>query len=437
MNTNDISQTIHARAEVHGEGAGEGEAFDPAPFRPTRRGLGWCGVAGAGLLGALVALGLVPRMIHRSALAAESRALAEAPARVAVTRAQRSVEASDLVLPGSVQPLQEASVYARANGYVRRWLVDIGTPVRKGQVLAELEVPDVDEELSQGQAAANQARAQIVQAETQLELAKVTNQRYAALGPSGVVTQQEVDQYRAGYDAQQANVVAAEAAHGSALANVRRLRDLKDFGVIVSPFDGVVTARTAEVGQLVTSGTGMGQALFKVAEVDTVRVFVNVPQLYAGGIRVGMDAPASVRELPGRVFAGKVARTAHELDTGTRTLLTEVDIPNTDDALLSGMYGRVSFHMTGGSRLLFVPATAVLIDARGTRVAVVRDGALSWRAVEIEGDFGDRLAVSTGLADGDVVAVAPSDRLVEGMRVLPEESLSHGSQVAETKPQAP
>jgi RND family efflux transporter MFP subunit len=432
VNPNDVSRTTPATPEGHDEG----EIFDPAPFRPTTRALRWYGAAAVVLFGALVALGLVPRVMHRSALAAERRSLAAAPAKVVVTRAQRSAETSDLVLPGSVQPLQEASVYARANGYVRRWLVDIGTPVRKGQVLAELDVPDVDEELSQGQAAANQSRAQIVQAKTQLELAKVTNERYAALGPAGVVTQQEVDQYRAGYDAQQANVAAAQAAHGSALANVRRLRDLKDFGVIVAPFDGIVTARTAEVGQLVTSGTGMGQALFKVAEVDTVRVFVNVPQLYAGGIRVGMVAPASVRELAGRVFAGKVARTAHELDTATRTLLVEVDIPNTDDALLSGMYARVSFHMTGEGRLLLVPATAVLIDARGTRVAVVRDGSLSWRAVVIEGDLGDRLAISTGLAEGDVVAVAPSDRLVEGMRVVPEDSLSPASQVAETKPQA-
>jgi multidrug efflux pump subunit AcrA (membrane-fusion protein) len=137
------------------------------------------------------------------------------------------------------------------------------------------------------------------------------------------------------------------------------------------------------------------------------------------------------------VFAGKVARTAHELDTGTRTLLTEVDIPNPDDALLSGMYGRVSFHMTGGSRLLVVPATAVLIDSRGTRVAAVQGGVLSWRAVEIEGDFGDRLALSTGIAEGDMVATAPSDRLVDGMHVRIDESPAPGSPVAETKPSSP
>jgi RND family efflux transporter MFP subunit len=147
-------------------------------------------------------------------------------------------------------------------------------------------------------------------------------------------------------------------------------------------------------------------------------VFVNVPQFYAGGITVGMDAPTTVREIPGRAFAGRVARTAHELDVGTRTLLTEVDIPNPDDSLLAGMYGQVSFHVTGQAPLLLVPATAVLIDARGTRVAVVRDGVLSWRQVDIDGDLGDRIAISTGLAEGDEVVAAPSDRLVEGMRVV-------------------
>ena len=414
MDKNDVT-------EVSIEAQHEGEAFEPAPFRPTRRRLAWAAGTATAFFACLVTVGIAPRVLHRSAMAAEEHAQERTPARVTVVRAERSAESSSVVLPGSVEPLQETDVYARANGYVRQWFFDIGAHVKKGQVMADLEVPDVDKELKQGEATANQARAQIRQAETQLELARITNQRYAALGPSGVVTQQEVDQYRAGYDAQQANVAAAEAAHGSAAANVQRLRDLKSFGVIVAPFDGVVTARTAEVGQLVTAGTTTGKPLFRVAEVDTVRVFVNVPQLYAGGIEVGMNAPTTVREIPGRAFAGKVARTAHELDVGTRTLLTEVDIPNPDDSLLAGMYGQVSFHVTGQAALLLVPATAVLIDARGTRVAVVHDGVLSWREVDIDGDLGDRIAVSTGLAEGDEVVAAPSDRLVEGMRVVAAE----------------
>jgi RND family efflux transporter MFP subunit len=428
MDAHEPSEAVRGETETQGEGA----AFDSGPFRPTKKGLKRSAIAIAGVLGSLVILGVVPRALHRSAMAAEARALEEAPARVSVVRVERSIAASALALPGSVMPLQETSVYARANGYVRRWSVDIGARVKRGQVLALLDVPDIDEELRQAHAMANQARAGIAQAKTQLELARTTNARYGALGPSGVVTQQEVDQYQAGYDAQQSNVVAAEAAHGSALANVERLRDLKDFGVIVAPFDGVVTQRTAEVGQLVTAGTSMGQPLFKVAEVDTVRVFVNVPQLYATDIHVGMDAPTTVRERYGRTFEGKVARTADELDVGTRTLLTEVDIPNPDGALIAGMYGQVTFHMTEHHPLLVVPATAVLIDAQGTRAALVRGGAISWRKVGIEEDLGDKVAISTGLAEGDVLVAAPSDRLLEGMRVRAEDTRSIQPPVAET-----
>jgi membrane fusion protein, multidrug efflux system len=396
---------------------GEAEVFDPAPFRPTKKGIGTTAVVAGVAFGALLVLGIVPRVLHQSAMAEEAQAVENEVAKVTVVKVGGSQEGSILSLPGSVQPLQETPIYARANGFVRKWLVDIGAHVKKGQVLVELDVPDIDEELGQAQAVANQAVAGIAQAKTQLELARTTNQRYGALGPSGVVSQQEVDQYQAAYDAQQSNVQAAQATHGSAIANVRRLQDLKSFGVIVAPFDGVITLRTAEIGQLVTSGTGMMQPLYKVAEVDTVRVFVNVPQLYASSIKVGMDAPTTVRELPGRTFAGKVARTANELDTGTRSLLTEVDIPNPDDLLIAGMYGRVTFHMAAQDKLLFVPATAVVIDARGMRAAVVADGTVHWRPVEIDSDLGDKLAVSKGLAAGDEVIVTPSERLVEGLHV--------------------
>jgi membrane fusion protein (multidrug efflux system) len=424
-------------SEMRDDQGAEGAAFDPAPFRPAKRGLVRSMVAAACVFAGLLSLGIVPRILRASAMAAETRALEEVPARVTVVRAERSVETSGLVLPGSVLPLQETDLYARANGYVHRWLVDIGAQVKKGQVLAELEVPDIDQELRQAHAMANQARAGIAQAKTQLELARTTSARFGALGPSGVVSQQEVDQYQAGYDAQQSNVVAAGAAYGSALANVERLRDLKDFGVLVAPFDGVVTQRTAEVGQLVTSGTTVGQPLFKVAEVDTVRVFVHVPQLYAADIHVGMDAPTTVRERPGRTFEGKVARTADELELSTRTLLTEVDIPNPDGGLIAGMYGRITFHMTGHDQLLVVPATAILIDAQGTRAALVRDGAISWRKVEIEKDLGDKVAVSTGLAEGDWLVAAPSDRLAEGMRVRSEDPRPAQPPLAETAPMVP
>ena len=295
--------------------------------------------------------------LHRSAMADDERKAAAEVAHVRVARATKAEVSAGLALPGSVDPLQETSVYARANGYVRRWLVDIGGKVKKDQVLAELDLPDIDEELGQARASAAQANAGIAQATSQVELARATDQRYQALRPSGVVSQQEVDQTHASNDAQQANLAAAEAAYGSAQANVRRAMDLKGFGTLVAPFDGVVTMRSAEIGQLVTSGMA-GQPLFKVADVAVVRVFVRVPQLYAAGIHIGMDAPATVREMPGRVFHGTVARTANELDPSTRTLRTEVDLPNADYVLFAGMYAQVRFDVKRQDEPIFVPSTA-------------------------------------------------------------------------------
>jgi RND family efflux transporter MFP subunit len=397
----------------------EGEVFDPAAHRPSGRSLARVGIVVLVVLAGLLAAGLVPRVLHKSAMDADARRAATEVPNVRVVAVARDHTTTGLTLPGTVQPLQETQLYARANGYVKRWLVDIGAQVKKGQVMAELEIPDIDAQLSQAEAAAHQARAGIAQAKTQLELARTTNDRYTALGPSGVVSQQELEQYHSSYEAQQSNVAAAEAAHVSAQANVRRYSDLKSFGTITAPFDGVVTMRNAEIGQLVTAGTGMGQALFKVAEVDIVRVFVNVPQLFAAGIKVGMSAPVRMRETPGRVFPGTVARTSHELDMATRSLLTEVDIPNDDRTLVSGMYAQVAFDVKRQDDPLFVPATAVLYDVHGTRVVVVRDGVVHWQKVEVRADFGDRIAISTGVSEGDVVALTPSERLIEGTHVTP------------------
>jgi membrane fusion protein (multidrug efflux system) len=416
-----MTKPLESAQAAHGagveSGAHEGEVFDPAGHRPTARGLSIVAVVVVLIVAGLAIAGIVPRVVHRSALQDDEHRAASDMPRVRVAKAERSTAKSGLTLPGTVQPLQETILYARANGYVRKWLVDIGAQVKKGQVMAELDIPDIDEQLRQAEASANQSKAGINQAKSQLELARTTNKRYETLGPSGVVSQQELEQYHSGYEVQQANVIAAEASYASAEANVRRYQDLKSFGTISAPFDGVVTMRAAEVGQLVTAGTTSGQALFKVAEVDIVRVFVNVPQLYSAGIKVGMDAPTSMRETPGRIFAGKVARTANELDTATRTLLTEVDIPNADRTLVSGMYAQVAFDVKRQDRPLFVPATAVLYDAQGTRAAVIHDGVVSWKPVVIDSDFGDRLAIAGGLNDGDLVAVTPSERLTEGMHV--------------------
>jgi RND family efflux transporter MFP subunit len=399
---------------------GEGGVFDPAEHRPSSRSIIIAGLVASLVLVAFLAAGVIPRMQRQATLAREQATAAAELPQVQTAQAHRMTTSEPLVLPGTVQPLQETAIYARANGYVRKWYVDIGADVKKGQVLATLDLPDIDEELRQAQAAARQARAGIAQSKSQLGFAQATNNRFTALIPSGVVSQQQADQYASAYDVQRANLEAAEAASGSADANVRRIEDLRSFGTIVAPFDGVVTMRSAEVGQLVVSGTGQGQTLFKVAEVDVVRVFVSVPQLYAAGIQPGLDAPATIREASGRTFPGKVGRTSKELDLATRSLLVEVDIPNADRALVSGMYAKVAFGVKRQDAPIFVPATSVLIDARGTRVAVVRNGAVHWQNVEIEADLGDRLALAAGLAEGDAVALTPSERWTEGKRVRPQ-----------------
>ncbi len=413
-----MTQSIEPAANNEGGGSHpEGEVFDPAAHHPTSRGLIVLGTAAAVIAAGLVAAGAIPRVLQRTATENEAKATASVVPRVLVVQAQRAAAGTPVVLPGTVQPLQETAMYARASGYVRKWYVDIGTEVKKGQVLADLDLPDVDQELRQAEASAKQAVASVTQAKSQLDFARTTNDRYEALATSGVVSQQQTDQYSSEYAVRKADLEAAHAAKGSADANVRRIAELRGFGTITAPFDGVVTMRSAEIGQLVVPGTGQGQPIYKVAEDDVVRVFVNVPQLYAAGIKPGMDAPVTVRESTGRVFHGTVSRTSRELDTATRSLLVEVDIPNPDRALVSGMYAKVSLDVRRQDAPLLVPATSTLIDASGMRVALVRDGVVHWQKVDIGADLGDRLAIATGLSEGDSVVQTPSDRLTEGLRV--------------------
>jgi membrane fusion protein (multidrug efflux system) len=409
--TQTLDPAAHEPASHH-----EGESFDPAGHRPSSRAVAAAGLAAGLVVATLLVVGTVPRVLHAAALENEAIVAASVVPRVQVARVQRASAGAPVVLPGTVQPLQETAMYARANGYVRKWYVDIGAPVKKGQVLADLDLPDVDEELRQARAAERQAEAAVAQAKSQLGFARATNDRFTALVSTGVVSQQLTDQYSSEYEVQRANLEAANAAVGSAMANVHRVEDLRAYGTVAAPFDGVVTMRAAEIGQLVVSGA-QGAALYKVAEDNVVRVFVNVPQLFAAGIVPGMDAPANIREAAGRVFHGKVSRTSRELDTATRALLVEVDIPNPDGALVSGMYAKVSFDVKRQDAPLFVPATAALIDSSGTRVVVVRDGEVRWQKVEIAGDLGDRLAIATGVDEGDAVILSPSARLTEGQRV--------------------
>ena len=412
-----MSPTTDPNESAH---AGD-ESFDPIPHRPGAKGVAVSALLAALVVGALIAAGVIPRLAARRTARADHERAVELVARVMVTRPSRAPAGSGgVTLPGSILAVQETQIYPRSSGYVRSLRVDLGDAVTEGQALAVIDNPEVDQELRQVQAAVAQARAALQQARTQRELARAEAERYASLVTSGVVSQQETAARRAQADVTVANVAAAEAALASTEANARRLQDLKGFATVRAPFDGTITARGVEVGQLVTAGTASGPAMFRVSKTDVVRVMVNVPQAYAPGVRVGAAVTVRLREFPGRSFRGTVARTAGALDPATRTLVTEVRVPNADRALLAGMYSQNTLQLERSSAPLYVPSTALVVNAQGTRMAVVEGGTIHWRAVQIDADLGDRVAVATGLGEGEQVVVTPSDRLIEGMRVRAE-----------------
>ncbi|HET9627767.1 MAG TPA: efflux RND transporter periplasmic adaptor subunit [Kofleriaceae bacterium] len=398
---------------AHGE-----PTIDPAPYRPSRRKLITTVAVAIAVLSTLVVLGMVPRLRSAKEARDDRARLAQQAARVFVEKPVRFAANGKVVLPGTVQAVQEAVVYARTSGYVRTYNVDIGDKVKAGQVLAVLDTPDIDQELRAAQAATVQARANIEQARTQLDLAQKESTRYQTLAGSGVVSQQDMEERQAGFDARTANLKASEAARGTADANLARLHELKGFATVVAPFDGVITTRNVEVGQLVAAGTG--QAMFRVANTATVRVFVYVPQVYAPAIRVGDDATIMLRELPSRPFVGKITRSSGALDPGTRTLLTEIRIANPDGALLPGMYAELALAVNRVDSPLMIRPSALVADAAGTRVAVVEHGAIQWREVKVDSDLGDQVAILSGLGDNDEVVTAPSEKLTDGLRVTAE-----------------
>lgn len=362
---------------------------------------------------ALLAIGIIPRIARHRTLVAEARAASDTVPATSVATATRG-KPGPLVLPGTLQPLHEAVVYARAAGYVRHWSADIGAHVGRGQTLATIEAPEVDQEVQQ-------ARAQLHQAEATLTLAKNDLHRWQSLARDSAVSRQELDQKTAAYEASAATASAAR-------ANLQRLSSVQGYSRVVAPFAGVVTARNVDVGTLVSPGTGGaaaaggtgGQGLFRVAQTDTMRVYVNVPQALAATVRVGDAAAVSVPELHGQNFAGTVARTADALDPATRTLLVEVDVPNARHALLAGSSSQVQLATTPNAQPVVVPANALLVNTNGTQVIVVDDrGIAHYRRVDVGRDYGATVEVLSGVSDGETVVLNPSDDVRDGHRVKP------------------
>lgn len=390
----------------------------PGAPTPKRGTVGAVALTVTGLLTVLFLVGLLPRLHRERALRAETAAASEVRPRVNAALPRRVPTGAAASLPGSVEPRRETTVFARTSGYVKRRLVDIGDKVTEGQLLAELETPEIQQDLLQAQAALAEAESARAQAKSALDFARTSLDRSSALVTQGLSSQQDLDLKRAAFDTGNNGIRSADATIRSRQATVKRLVELTAFARVTAPFAGTITSRSVEVGALVTAGNGAGQAMFKVADVDTLRVVVSVPQTYAPLIRVGEDAQVSVREYPGRSFAGKITRATGALDPVTRTMQTEIDVPNGDHALLPGMYAQASLHLAAAHPPLLVPATALLLGAEGTAVLVVgADSRVRRKKIMIEGDYGADLGVAEGVDPDDRVVSNPSERLAEGVEV--------------------
>jgi membrane fusion protein, multidrug efflux system len=374
---------------------------DPGPAPAGRAKI----LVGAMLL-VLITAGVVTFLNRKSesdALAKETEAVSVPT--VAVVQPQAEPGNDELVLPGNLQAFAESPIFARTNGYLLRWYKDIGSKIQKGELLAEIDTPEIDQELSQARASREQVRSA-------LGLAKISADRWANLRKTDSVSQQEADQQASGYQQAQANLAAAD-------ANVRRLEELESFKKVYAPFSGVLTRRNVDPGVLINSGAGLaGKELFDIARVDPLRVYVSVPQAYAPNMKVGMRATVTLQEFPGQKFTGTVARTADAIDPSTRTLNTEVDVPNKDGKLLPGSFGQVHFATGTSIPRITIPVNAMLFRAEGPRVAVVdKDNTVHMHPINIGRDFGATLEILGGLEVSDRIIINPSDSLEEGQKV--------------------
>jgi membrane fusion protein, multidrug efflux system len=349
------------------------------------------------------AITMITRISHDRALAKETE-LETVPTVAFVYPAKEPAD-EELVLPGSLLAFVESPIYARTSGYLVRWYKDIGSHVEKGELLARIDTPEVDQEL-------NQARATRQQTVAALELAKISSERWEKLRKTDSVSAQEADQQTSGYKQAQANLAAAE-------ANVRRLEQLEGFKDVYAPFTGVLTRRLVDPGALINAGDGgVGRELFDMARVDPLRVFTSVPQAYSPFIKVGEKTSITLQEMPGQKFLATVTRTADSIDPNTRTLLTEVDVPNPKNQLLPGSFGEVHFKVGSNVDKVTVPVNAMLFRAQNAQLAVIGpDNKIQLRQINIGRDFGTTLEILAGVSPSDRIVINPPDSLEDGQQV--------------------
>jgi membrane fusion protein, multidrug efflux system len=382
----------------------------PATFTPARAAI-LLGLAAAVGAAAFVG-GWLPKKQARAALEEETRVQNDVP-RVQLVVPKLGTSDRSLTLPGSVQPVEETVLYPRASGYVRSWSHDIGDRVKEGDVLAEIDTPELDQELVQAKAQLAQAEAGLLQAQANDAFSKQNLDRYKRLTPAGVASEQDLEQKAAQAKVDEANVAVGRANVEAQRANIQRLVRLKSFARVTAPFAGTVTLRSVDRGALVTAGNAT--PLFRVANTDPVRVFVQLPQDVASGVKVDVPAQVSIREFPGRAFEGKVTRSAGALDMGTRTMTTEVRVPNPKSELMPGMYATVALSLAVPHRVFSVPGTALLDDAKGLRLATVTaENKIHLVPVTVERDTGAAIEIASGIDETTRVVKLASAELVEG-----------------------
>lgn len=385
------------------------------------------------VVGVLLALGAARTLVSRyyNAHALERQVSAQTSRYVNTTAPKPANTSRDLTLPGTLQGFVESPIYARTNGYVLRWFKDIGAHVDKGEVLALLDTPEVDQELNQAQAARNHAAARLALAQTSLT-------RWQNLRQKDAVSQQELDERTSTANQAHADLAAAD-------ANVRRLQELQGFRRVVAPFAGVVTKRNVDVGTLVNAGNaGANRELFTLAQTDPLRIYLYVPQAYSQQVKVGQDVAVTMAEMPGQTFHGTIARASGAIDTATRTMQVEVQLPNKDGRLLPGAYVQVAVAGKAGAtgdapKSFIVPTNTLLFRKEGPRIAVAENGRVDLRAVNIGRDFGRTVEILSGLKSDDALILNPADSIEQGEAVTivkPAPAASPTSSPAASAPRA-
>ncbi len=386
--------------------SGPGGRHQPGQARQGRGGL-WIVVALL-IIAAVVVAGVVPRIRAKAALTVETRDLATPT--VNVIHPKLGASLTEIILPGNIQAFTDSPIYARTNGYLKKWYFDIGGRVKQGQLLAEIETPEVDQQLDQAKADLNTAQANFA-------LSEITAKRYEGLLASDSVSKQDVDNAHGDYEAKKAMV-------DSAQSNLKRLEELQAFEKVYAPFDGVITARNTDVGHLINSGAGGPAAeLFHMAAIRTLRVYINVPQQYSQAAKPGILADLTLQEFPGRRFPGKLVRTAESIDLASRTLLVEVDVDNASGELFPGAYTEVHLKVPQGTPALILPVSALIFRGDSLQVGTVQTDPNDKNAkatlvnITLGHDMGDQVEVVAGLKPEDAVISNPPDSLIDGETV--------------------